>query len=287
MTFYLVTTDHLEASIWFRNQDDFKAAMNAIPLIAYAHGVIVLAFILMSNHVHFVLQCTYEQALAFINEFKRHCSYYLSRKYHIRETLKNNHVDIQELDFYEESLERAIAYVQMNSVAANICIHPNGYPWGTGDCFFNVNSHKGIPLESLSERARFRLLHSKMSPPGGLLIGEEGYILPESYVRTKFVESLYRTPKRMLVFLNQSSKAKTVINSSDSLIPSFKDQDILPMVEDLCRVLFKKKSIEELNPEQQTEILRQMRYRFSSNINQMSRVTRLPYETVAKLLDSL
>lgn len=91
----------------------------------------------------------------------------------------------------------------------------------------------------------------------------------------------------MLVFLNQSSKAKTVINSSDSLIPSFKDQDILPMVEDLCRVLFKKKSIEELNPEQQTEILRQMRYRFSSNINQMSRVTRLPYETVAKLLDSL
>ena len=286
MTFYLVTTDHLETRIWFRNQEDFKAAMNAIPLIAYANGVVILAFILMSNHVHFVLQCTYEQAVAFINEFKRHCSFYLSRKYHLKETLKSNKVDIQELDFYEESLERAIAYVQMNSVAANICLQPNGYPWGTGDCFFRVSPPKGTPLECLSERARIRLMHSKMTPPRGLAVGEEGYILPDSYVQKKFVESLYRTPKRMSVFLSRSSKAKSALKSQESLTPSFKDQDVLSMVGDMCRNLFKKSSIAELNPLQQSEILRQMRYRFSSNINQMSRVTGLPYETVVKLLDS-
>lgn len=287
MTFYLVTTDHLETRIWFRNQEDFKAAMNAIPLIAYATGVFVLAFILMSNHVHFVLQCTKEQAEDFISEFKRHCSFYLSRKYGIRENLKNNRVDIRELDFYEESLERAIAYVHMNSVAANICLSPNGYPWGTGDCYFKVSSLKGTPLGSISNRARYRLLRSKMEPPSGLLIGEEGYILPESYVLIKFVETLFRTPKRMAMFLSKSSKARTNINIQDSQVPTFKDQDVLSLMEDLCRTLFNKRSVSELIPSQQAEILRQMRYRFSSNINQMSRLSGLPYETVVKLLESL
>ena len=72
MKFYLITTDHLSCGLWFKDEDDFKAAMNVIPIIAAMAGVHILAFILMSNHVHFVLEGSYEQCLKFITELKRH-----------------------------------------------------------------------------------------------------------------------------------------------------------------------------------------------------------------------
>ena len=54
---YLLTTDHLEEGLWFREEEDFKVAMNYVAIqAACSSTVTVLAFILMSNHVHFVLQ---------------------------------------------------------------------------------------------------------------------------------------------------------------------------------------------------------------------------------------
>ena len=67
LEFQLVTTDHLSESIWFRDEQDFKVGMNYIAIISLATGINVLAFILMSNHVHLVLQCSKEEADAFIN----------------------------------------------------------------------------------------------------------------------------------------------------------------------------------------------------------------------------
>lgn len=285
MKFFLVSTDHLEDQIWFKDEEDFIAAMNVIPLIAAMAGVRIVAFVLMSNHVHFILDCSYEQAVVFINEFKRHYSSYVRGKYGMEKILRRNKVDIQKLDPSEETLSRVIAYVQMNPVAANICSHPTAYPWGTGRSFFNLSAPKGTPVEALSNRARFKLLHSKRDTPKGLLVGEDGYILPETYVETTFVESVFRTPKSMNYYLNNSSKAKSVLKSADSEVPVFKDQTIIPVMEDLCRTLFKKNSVRELSRPQQAELMRQLRFRFSSNVNQIARVSGIPYETVVSLLD--
>ena len=285
MEFFLVTTDHLESQIWFKDDQDFIVAMNAVPLIAEMAGVRVVVFVLMSNHVHFILYCTYDQALEFINEFKRHQAFHIRKKYGAEKILRRNKIDIQMLDTSEESLERAIAYVQMNPVAANICSHPSQYPWGTGSCFFKKSATKGTPVESLSIRSRYKVLHSKLAVPAGSLLGEEGFILPESYVETRLVESVFKTPKRMNYFLYNSSKAKVVLNPTNIDGPVFKDQTIIPVMEDLCRTLFKKGSVQELTQPQQAELIRQLRFRASSNINQIARISGIPYETVAKLLD--
>ena len=287
MRFFLVSTDHLKNTIWFRDEEDFRAVMNIIPVLAALAGVNILAFILMSNHVHFVLEGSYEQVLKFINDLKRHYSYYLSCKYHIKEALRNNQVDVQEIGLEEDSLERAIAYVQMNSVAAGICLGPAEYPWGSGGCFFRSTPVKGTSVEDMSFRARYRLFHCKKDIPSGLILGNDGYILPESYVRTEFVESIFRRQDRMTFFLRNSSKAKKRLDVGETEIPVFKDQIILPVVKDLCRTLFNKSSVKDLQPEQKAELLRQIRFRFSANVNQLVRVTEIPYEEVVRLLESL
>lgn len=50
--------------------------------------------------------------------------------------------------------------------------------------------------------------------------------------------------------------------------------------------LFRTSTFEEINDEQKKEVLRQLRYRFSSNVFQLARVVGLSYEEAARLMDS-
>ena len=282
---WLITTDHLTDRIWFRDEEDFKVGMNLVAILACSLPVEILSFTLMSNHVHFVLAGSYGQVERFINEFKRRYAQHVRKKYGVKEFLRGNGVDIRPLDGTEESQEWGIAYVQMNCVAANICLSPTNYPWGTGNAFFKVGRTQGRRLDSFSGRARMRLLHSEQKLPPDWIVGEEGYILPESYVNVERVESLFRTPKRMNYFLQNSSKAKRRLAAAEC--PSFSDQLVLSAIHDLCHSLFRKRSLETMDWKERAELIKQLRYRFSSDPQQLARVTGLSYETVTAMLDEM
>lgn len=283
--FFLVTTDHLETHLWFRDDEDFKVAMNYVAIAAFLTGCSVLAFILMSNHVHFVLMCRREEATLFIDKFKRLYAAYYQRKYGVNELLRRNGVDIREVQAEDESLERAIAYVLMNCVAANICLEPSGYPWGTGSLLFNENRASGSRLGEFSGRAQIRLLRSNVKLPQDYLFSRDGYVLPQSYVNIRGVEALFRTPKRLLFFLRSSSKAKLRLEGHAA--PSFRDQIIHSACEDLCHALFRVNHIGDLSEEQKAELLRQLGRRFSADINQLCRVTGIPYADAARMMDGV
>jgi REP element-mobilizing transposase RayT len=286
MEFWFVTTDHLTKKIWFRDEEDFKMGMNLVAVLAVALDVDVLSFILMSNHVHFVLCCSKTKTHQFIKEFKKRHSQYMNKKYGVKELLRRVHVQVDPVSGADESLEWVIAYTNMNSVAAGICLAPTGYPWGTGDTFFKAKPAKGRRIGTYSDRARVALLHSTQPMPPHLLVGDDGYILPDSYVDVEKVQNLYHTPKRMNYFLVNSSKAKRRLDAKDNA-PNFRDQVILPAIGDLCQSLFQKSSLEALTQDELAELLKQLRYRFSSHANQLARVTGIPYQKVVDLLDKV
>ena len=285
---WLITTDHLEVGLWFRDEEDFKVAMNYVAIQAHVSRVVVIAFILMSNHVHFIVAAnSKKEAEAFIEALKHRYSLYYRRKYGVKEFLRDNGVRVDLIVIDNDGAEQAVAYVQMNCVAANICSHPSQYSWGTGNLFFNQAKSVGKRLDSFSKRALKRLLHSDDETlPGNWLIGAEGYILPQNYVDVSFVEACYRTPKRMNFFLANSSKAKKRLEVDEHL-PAFRDQVILAALPDLCQSLFGKRFFAELNEDEQKECVRQIRFRFSAHVNQIARVCDLSYEEVARMMDSV
>ena len=283
--YWLVTTEHLKEGLWFRDEEDYKVGMNYVAVLSFILGMTVLSFSLMSNHVHFVLYCSEAEARAFIDAFKKNCSRFLSKKYRVREMLRRNKVDIQRVRPDDESFHWAVAYVEMNPVAANICLHPTAYRWGTGNTFFRSAPPKAIRLGTLSVNAARRLLHSKHILPADWLVGEDGYILPESYVPVHLVESLFWTPKRMNFFLQNSSKAKRRREFQGDL-PSFRDQVLYAAIPDLCQSLFGKISVMSLDEGQRQELVRQLRRRFSSDIHQIVRVTSFSMDEVSRFLDA-
>ena len=173
----------------------------------------------------------------------------------------------------------------MNCVAANICLNPADYTWGTGRSFFRTAPEKGRPISAFSVRERRRILHSKLNPPGVWMVGESGYVLPESYVNVAFVEKLFRTPKRMNYFLVNSSKAKRRLALKEDGLPSFRDQVILAAIPDLCQTLFHQQRVTDLTDEQRSELVFQIRRRFSADVNQIARVTGIPLSDAARMLE--
>ena len=285
MEFWLISTAHLEDRLLFKDSEDFKVGMNYVAVQAHKAGINMLAFILMSNHVHFVVEGDCAHAKSFVNGFKGEYSRFLWKKYGFREHLRENGVDIRPLPTDGEALEKAIAYVQMNCVAANICAHPVEYSWGTGGTFFSLSEKSGKSLGAYSARARIKLLHTKADLPESWIIYDDGYISPASYVSKDYVEAIFRTPKRMNFFLVNSSKAKKRLEADEHL-PAFRDQVIIAALPDLCQSLFGKRSFSELNDDEQKECVRQIRFRFSSHVNQIARVCDLSYEEVASMMDS-
>lgn len=281
--YYLVTTSHLLDKLLFKCREDFIAGMNYVAVTAYTQNIVLLAFILMSNHMHFVLECSRQEAELFITRLKERYGGYYCNKYGEKNILKGVDVDIQELDSYGESLEQAIAYVIMNSVAARITVDASGYPWGSGACFFNSNRITGRPVSSLSGRECARLFRSRTAPNPSWVVDEDGCIDPRTVVNTGFVEQRYRSSARMRYFLGNSSKAKAALERSG--LPSFKDQSILQAVEDLCVSLFQKTGVDALSRTQAGELLRQLRRRFSADVGQLCRITGLSYEDATLLLE--
>ena len=126
----------------------------------------------------------------------------------------------------------------MNPVVTNICLHPSGpIDGGNRPLFFQVSPPKAVRLGTLSINAARRLLHSKQAPSSDWLVGEDGYILPESYVPVKLVESIFKTPRRMNCHLQNLSKAKRRRELQENELPSFRDQVLYAAIPDLCRSL--------------------------------------------------
>ena len=118
MACFLVTTDHLSDRIWFKDIEDFKVGMNYVAITAFILNMKVVAFILMSNHVHFIIICKSKaEARQFADYYKNLYSRYYGSKYGINEFLREVGVDVREIEWEGEAFERATAYVVMNSVA--------------------------------------------------------------------------------------------------------------------------------------------------------------------------
>lgn len=285
---YLITTGKLENAVLFRDDEDFTAGMNYVAIVAARHSrVKVVAFILMSNHVHFVLIGTREDVEAFTQDFKVRYSLYFSRKYGVKGLLKRNEIDFREIDLAPDSIEQTIAYVLMNCVAANICYQANQYPWGTGNIYFNPSKPVGRVLGLMSGREKERLFHTNYNTlPSNWIVSDGGVILPQNYVDVGFVERCFRTPKRMGYFCKNSSKAKKRLEIDENL-PAFTDQAIIGILPQLYWSLFRKKSFQELRPEEQTELMRQIRFRFSADIHQIARVCGLTYAEATKKIDDI
>ena len=277
--YFHICTDGRALSWMFQDEKDFIAGINRIAICHLRTCVEIIAFVLMDNHVHFVLYGTMPQCKAFINLYKRLTGKWILMKYGISDYLRGLPTEILRIE-NEESLLNTLAYLDRNPPMAGYRYMHSEYPWGSSKYIFRDTKtlEKEESWKSASgytRRALRAILNSKVEIPGNWLINDSGMIHPLSFLNIRKLESCYKTPVRYAYFLAKKIEGiveQELEHSQKLFIP---DKELRSIVRKMARELFGTENIIELNVKERLIIARRLRYNYASTIKQISRMVHL------------
>lgn len=255
----------------FTCEEDFKTGMNMLAVSVAGCRVVVYNEILMSNHGHLILGGEEAECLIVFSGFKRRLRHFdLSRGYKGR------------LDDWKASLwpittlrqmRNEIVYVSRNSYVAIKDTTPTGYPWGSGDLFFNDNlrNYYSVPFNSLPARFRRTVCHShEIEMPAGYRFGN-GMILPSSYVDKAGTEAFFNTANQYFSMLARHAEADVEIARRINEPVVLPDDEMFSTVSSWSLAMYKK-GIKELTLSERLELAKRMKYNAASPNGQIARI---------------
>lgn len=280
------STDGTVRDVLFRDEADYVLAMNRIYLVARKFNIIILAFCLMDNHVHFVLYGDLEACRRFMHEYVRNISMTVARRHGLSRDLRELPIHHQEItdDAY---LKTAVCYVIKNPVAAGLSWQVHDYPWSSGPLYFRSSRTWAAPawdarkttLESLSAQKKEEVFHTREPLPDTLeVIGN--LILPSNYIPTELVEQIFKSHKSYHFFLSRSKEEDIESRGGAISRLSLPDGEMRQHKREIMRELYGKESSRELDTTQRLRLAKEIRRRYNCSLKQISRLVGLSRENL-------
>ena len=320
MEYYHAFTRGLGKDLLFYGDADFLYGMNIIPRYLKLSGTRLLAFCLMDNHVHFVLEGCRAGCNQFIINYKRTVFSFLKKRRgkDFPETTVPGIVGIESTD----RLMTVIAYVLRNPVAAGINYLPQDYKWSSASTCFrkrrNISgeaandacgtardimgsvagscmhaaagncmprtSDSRMPrkIEELPRRERKRYFIDSPEYPGHWTVDGNGMIYPENYIEVAKVEGLFRSVKRYLYYLSSAREAEVNLTMGHEIRLS--DTELRREASGICLERFGTTSVGLLTIAQRLQVCKLLRSRFGASYKQLGRVMHMDSDTIREML---
>ena len=282
--FYHLHTKPLETGVIFENDIDRAVALVYIAVAAKTIGVEILAYALMSNHFHFILQGSEEQCQAFFDMVKKRLSLYFSRHGRPGVLKAVGSPDPSPITSLKQ-LQDEIAYVIRNPYVVRVDVNPLAYLWCSGFLYFNplldlIRTRPTSQLRGPEKRALLRS-HDVDLPEG--LTWIDGCVFPGSFVNYRLAESMFRDAQQftITVFKNVEAQVETALRLGEK--PSVNDDEMLSASLRLCRNEYGVKGPSLLTKEQKFDLARRLKFDYYASNGQVSRFTTLPLATVNAL----
>lgn len=280
-------TDGKAVDFIFKDKEDFVRGMNRIFVLQRQYDVLILAFVLMDTHVHFILYGTYDQCLKFVREYIRLTSMYLSHKYDVRKMLLGLPVSHQQITD-DRYLKSAICYVVKNPTVGGLPFNLYDYPWSSGSLYFRPTdswtyNENGFENTSLSGRDEKRRLgtHKKA---GGSLRMSGSLVHPCEYVEVNLVQKLFRSTKGYLFFLAHAKDDEIELRGGEASSLSIPLQELRQYKVELCRSVFHVESSRTLDTKKRLKLAHMLKSRYNCSTPQIARVCGLRFKEVENLI---
>lgn len=276
--YYHVCTDGHALDWMFKDTADFIAGVNRIGICMLETSVMVVAFILMDNHVHFVLYGTIVQCKKFITRYKALTGMWIRFKYgidgHMRR-LPSQLILIED----EEQLLDTIAYIDRNSIVAGYGLLPGEYPWGSAKYVFtNEADIPSVSLNDMTQKDARELLGTWVQLPGDWKVDRSGMILPTCFLDVDKLQRLFKSPIKYLYHLSKKLEGK--IEMQGGIRTFIPDKELRQITEELTRKHFGKTDIRQLDFNSRIALARKLRYDYASTLKQIARMLHLDTATL-------
>ena len=283
-------TDGESVDAMFYDIDDFRNGMNRVYSTALQYNILILAFVLMDTHVHFVLYGDFGECNAFLHEYVRRTSQYMAKKYAMRKKLGNSEISHQKIDD-DRYLLTAICYTIKNPVAAGLRYNAWDYPWSSGPLYFRASGNWASPRwmsgmddypDSLT--AKRNLIRTRVPIGEGAVPMINGIVFPGEYVAVKIVEQLFGSHRSFNYFMC-TTKESDIDNRGGSVTRlSIPMQEMREHRDALCRELFGNAGLRSLDTTRRVRLAKALKSRYNSSTKQIARLCGLAYEEIKNLL---
>lgn len=271
--YWHIYTPGVETPVLFGVKEDYVFMMNLICQSAVAtDGMEIIAFEVMSNHLHIVVsgeELFASRFFVFLGKRLKRCAKSLTCK-EIPSSFEARYKEIDSL----QSLRNTIVYVNRNGFVTDRNYTPFTYPWGTGKYYFNgagfggVNTNLNVNEMRRMFRGRATILPDKYHV-------NDGYILPSSYCNLELGMSLFRDAHHYFFMVSKNVEAygelALELNDGEYLT----DTELVPQLVKLLKIDYNVNSLRDLGKSQKYDLARRLRFEFRSSNEQIRRVLNL------------
>ena len=170
-------------------------------------------------------------------------------------------------------MRNEIVYVSRNAYVARHDATPTGYPWGSGDIFFNDNlrNYCSVPFDSLPYDLKREICRGhNVGMPANYRFGN-GIILPISYVSKTGTEAFFNTASQYFSMLARHAEADVEIARKLHETVHAPDDEMFSLAYGWSQGQFGK-GLRDLSDVQKAELAKKMKYSVSSTNEQIARV---------------
>lgn len=281
--FYHLHTKPLETELIFQDDEERKVAINFIGIIAREVHIDILAFVLMSNHFHFILRGSEVDGLEFFHRLKKRLSYFLARKG--RPGVLDAVVPKMSAITTLSQFRNEIAYVIRNPYVVVVDVNPLAYPWSSGYLYFNpFLPHLGSkPVSELTFRERRSITRSSDAVLDSSFKVREGMIAPECFVHYQLVEQLFPHARKFTWWVFKNVEAQVEVAGSLDEHPNLSDDELFVVTMRICENHFCKKSTRELSEQEKKKLAVKLKNDWYASNAQIARLSGLSPDKVNAL----
>ena len=287
--YYHCATKGFDHSILFADIREFIAGMNRIGICQtrlQEEKLIVIAFCLMDNHVHFIFYGTREACLKWMALYHRLTMIWQSK--HRESAPVDEDWDCDAWQIYDsEDLKEKIAYVLRNPTVARMGFVPGGYRWSSAALVFadtSVQTAGARKIGSLSIYESRKLFETRAILPEDWIVLPDNMIWPGCYTDFNRVEKLYGHPRAFLFSLNQNveSDINQEMYRGNLSLP---DADVIQMAREQSVKLFRTDVISSLDLTSRIQLCKVVKKQSGTSLKQLARIVQVPFSELKKIFD--
>ena len=188
--------------VMYRHDRDYIHANNCLCLAAHKTDSSLLAYSIMSNHVHIGIRT--EDPYAFMKAFRYPYNRYFNQKYGRKGILGEKHFFLCEIDGLYHFLAM-ISYVLRNALHHGVAATAFGYRYSSISALFREDLGYFDEPELMPKKSQYLYLPGNDSLPDGYKMGVSGLILPQSVIDVADVEHQFSTARTFLYSMNRLS----------------------------------------------------------------------------------
>ena len=283
-----ICLEGLEKAVLCRDEKDYDAFVKIICIAARRKNVIVVIYVVVSNHSHAtILALSQADADAYGEVVKKMASMWVSGRYGERKILRRNDMKALYLDS-DRYVRNTLAYVPRNALD-NGC-NVNEYRWSGYRAMFRGNVPPGFPgpvrkVGEMSRREHRAIFHTGDDLSGvPWLVDADGCLIPESFCDTAYLEQAFNFDQaffiRIIGTVNVAEMRQRLVDGPRTLLT---DGEVLKDAAAEARRMFGT-DLSDLSLLQKTRLIPIFNRTRKTTIRQLARVFGLDRETVQAIL---